>query len=119
MTCIGMVTNQLIGFEGRKKECAVMISTSMSKKTLSGVLLREMLITSVTSVTSGTLIGLILTLVIKRAVENSESVMLYFNINPLAVILVYIAMVAIFTLTVLFPIKNLRKMKLSEQLKYE
>ena len=119
MTCIGMITNQLIGFEGRKKECAVMVSTSMSKRTLSGVLLREMLITSVTSVTSGTIVGLILTLVIKRAVDNSESVMLYFDMNPVAVIMVYIAMIIIFTLTVLFPIKNLRKMKLSEQLKYE
>ena len=119
MTCIGMVTNQLIGFEGRKKECAVMVSTSMSKRTLSGVLLREMLITSVTSVTSGALVGLILTLVIKRAVENSEAVMLYFSLNPFAVFAVYIAMIVIFTLTVLFPIKNLRKMKLSEQLKYE
>lgn len=119
MTCIGMITNQLIGFEGRKKECAVMVSTSMSKRTLSGVLLREMLITSITSVTSGTLVGLILTLVIKRAVDNSEAVMLYFDMNPVAVIMVYIAMIIIFTLTVLFPIKNLRKMKLSEQLKYE
>lgn len=119
MTCIGMITNQLIGFEGRKKECAVMVSTSMSKRTLSGVLLREMLITSITSVTSGTIVGLILTLVIKGAVENSESVMLYFDMNPFAVFMVYIAMIVIFTLTVLFPIKNLRKMKLSEQLKYE
>ncbi len=119
MTCIGMITNQLIGFEGRKKECAVMVSTSMSKRTLSGVLLREMLITSITSVTSGTVVGLILTLVIKRAVDNSEAVMLYFDMNPLAVFMVYIAMIIIFTLTVLFPIKNLKKMKLSEQLKYE
>ena len=119
MTCIGMITNQLIGFEGRKKECAVMVSTSMSKRTLSGVLFREMLITSVTAVTSGTLIGLLLVAVIKRAVDNSESVMMYFNFNPLTVFLVYVAMIVVFTLTTLFPIKNLKKMKLSEQLKYE
>lgn len=119
MTCIGMITNQLIGFEGRKKECAVMVSTSMSKRTLSGILIREMLITSVTAVTSGTVIGLLLIAVIKRAVDNSESVMLYFNFNPLTVVLVYVVMIAVFTLTTLFPIKNLKKMKLSEQLKYE
>ena len=119
MTCIGMITNQLIGFEGRKKECAVMVSTSMSKRTLSGILIREMLITSVTAVTSGTVIGLLLIAVIKRAVDNSESVMLYFNFNPLTVVLVYVVMIVVFTLTTLFPIKNLKKMKLSEQLKYE
>ena len=119
MTCVGMVTNQLIGFEGRKKECAVMVSTSMSKRTLSGILIREMLITSVTAVTSGTIIGLLLIAVIKRAVENSESVLMYFNFNPLTVVLFYAVMIVVFTLTTLFPIKNLKKMKLSEQLKYE
>ena len=96
-----------------------MVSTSMSKRTLSGILIREMLITSVTAVTSGTVIGLLLIAVINRAVENSESVLMYFNFNPLTVVLFYAVMIVVFTLTTLFPIKNLKKMKLSEQLKYE
>ena len=41
ITLIGMASNQLIGFEGRKKECAVMLSTAMGKGTLSGILFRE------------------------------------------------------------------------------
>ncbi len=119
MTCIGMISNQIIGFEGRKKECAVMISTSMSRKTLSGILLREMLITSFTASTFGVAVSTLLIVVLKRAFEMAENVYLIIDINPGVVFKFWILMTIVFTLTVLFPIKNLRKMKLSEQLKYE
>ena len=42
-----------------------------------------------------------------------------FDVNPLTVFLFFIAMTVVFTGTVLFPIRNLRKMKISEQIKYE
>ena len=120
MTCIGMITNQLIGFEGRKKECAVMLSTSMNRRKLSGLLFREMLITSVISATLGAVEGSFLLLVIKAAVENSESLMIPNMRLPLAfVAAIWLGMAVLFALTVLFPIKNMKKMKLSEQLKYE
>lgn len=119
MTCIGMTTNQIIGFEGRKKECAVMISTSMSKKTLAGILFREMFITSVTSATVGCVFGTILCVVIRRAVNLADMLNMPVEINASAVFGFWVLMCLIFALTVLFPIKNMRKMKLSEQLKYE
>ena len=119
MTCIGMTTNQLIGFEGRKKECAVLISTSMSKKTLAGILFREMFITSVTSSTVGCLFGTMLCTVIKRAVNLADTLNMPVVIHASAVLGLWVGMCLIFALTVLFPIKNMRKMKLSEQLKYE
>ena len=119
MTCIGMISNQLLGFEGRKKECAVMISTSMSKKTLSGILFREMLITSLTAATSGCLLASILLLVLKKAFESAETVVMAMDFNPGTMVKFWVLLTIVFTLTVLFPIKNIRKMKLSEQLKYE
>lgn len=120
MTCIGMVTNQLIGFEGRRKECAVMLSTSMNRKTLSGLLFREMLITSAISSTLGAAEGSFLLLVIKAAVENSDSLMMPdMNLPIPFVAAIWLGMTVLFVLTVLFPIKNMKKMKLSEQLKYE
>lgn len=119
MTCIGMITGQLIGFEGRKKECAVMISTSMSRKTLSGILLREMLITSFASVTFGTAVGLLLSGVLKRAADYSDSIVIYFNTPAYIILIMYVSMMIIFTFTALFPARNLKKMKLAEQLKYE
>jgi ABC-type antimicrobial peptide transport system permease subunit len=120
MTCIGMVTNQLIGFEGRRKECAVMLSTSMNRKTLSGLLFREMLITSAISSTLGAAEGSFLLLVIKAAVENSDSLMMPdMNLPIPFVAAIWLGMTVLFVLTVIFPIKNMKKMKLSEQLKYE
>lgn len=119
MTCIGMISNQIIGFEGRKKECAVMISTSMSRKTLSGILFREMLITSFAASTFGVAVSTLLIVVLKRAFEMAENIYLIIDINPGVILKLWALMTIVFTLTVLFPIRNLKKMKLSEQLKYE
>ena len=119
MTFIGMASNQLLGFEGRKKECAVMISTSMNKGKLSGILTLEMLITSITASVMGTLAGVFLAKVIGDATRNSSSIFLVIETDPVKSILFCLLLILIFTGTVLFPIRNLRKMKISEQLKYE
>lgn len=119
MTAIGMISNQLLGFEGRKKECAVMLSTAMGKGKLSGILFKEVLITSVTASGIGTLVGLLMINVIEKAMASTQSISMSFDVNPLTVFLFFIAMTVVFTGTVLFPIRNLRKMKISEQIKYE
>ena len=119
MTAIGMISNQLIGFEGRKKECAVMLSTAMNKSKLSGILLKEVLITSTTASAAGTLVGTFLTLVLKTAMGSAQTVVMDINVNPLHNLLFFVIMSVVFTATVLFPIKNLRKMKIAEQIKYE
>ncbi|MCR5328453.1 MAG: ABC transporter permease [Saccharofermentans sp.] len=119
MTFIGMASNQLIGFEGRKKECAVMLSTAMGKGKLSGILFLEMLITSFIASLMGTATGLFLSNVIGAATENAEGLFLVIKTDPVKSILFGIILILVFAGTVLFPIKNLRKMKISEQLKYE
>ena len=119
MTAVGMISNQLIGFEGRKKECAVLLSTAMNKRKLSGILLKEVLITSVTASVVGTLVGSVLTMVIKAALDNAETIVVDLTIDPVKTLLFFFILTAVFTATVLFPIKNLRKMKISEQIKYE
>lgn len=119
MTAIGMISNQLLGFEGRKKECAVLLATSMNKAKLSGILLKEVLITSITAAGIGTIVGSILTFVLQAAMYNSEVLVMDVQVDPVKNILFFIMMTIVFTATVLFPIRNLRKMKISEQLKYE
>ena len=119
MTCIGMISNQLIGFEGRKKECAVMLATSMERSTLSGVLFREMFITSAVSSTAGAVIGTVLVSVVKTAVDSNDAIVLPLEINIPMILLMWTAMAAVFALTVLFPVRNLYRMKISEQIKYE
>ena len=119
MTCIGIISNQLIGFEGRKKECAVMLSTAMSRKTLIIILFREMIITSLSSTLIGTGVGSIMVYVIKSALEASDSLYIPIHYNFGLVALMWGVMTLIFVLTVLFPVRSLRKMKISEQIKYE
>ena len=119
MTTIGMISNQLLGFEGRKKECAILLATSMSKAKLSGILLKEVLITSITAAGIGTVVGSVLTFVLQAAMNNSEVLVMDVQVDPVKNILFFLMMTVVFTATVLFPIRNLRKMKISEQLKYE
>ena len=119
MTAIGMISNQLIGFEGRKKECAVMLSTAMGKGKLSGILLKEVLITSFTASAVGTLFGTLLTVVLRDAFHNTQSLILDVSVDPVKNLIFLVILTIVFTLTVLFPIKNLMKMKISEQIKYE
>ncbi len=119
MTCIGTVSNQLIGFTGRKKECAVMLSTAMSKKKLSGILFKEVLITSVASAGIGVLIGHFLTKVIGAAVDSTASIGLVVNADAERSFLFFLLLTIVFTATVLFPIRSLKKMKIAEQIKYE
>ena len=119
MTAIGMSSNQLIGFEGRKKECAVMLSTAMTKETLISILFRESLLSALISGTLGLLTGSLLVLVIKDALTSSEILYLKIVYSPLHTVLVWLGMIALFALTVLFPIRSLNKMKISEQIKCE
>ena len=95
-----------------------MLSTSMGRKKLSGILVKEMLITSALASVAGTLTGLILCKVIDAAMQNSQ---IYMPVNPdlLKFLIFCIVLILVFTGTVLFPLKHLRKMKLSETLKYE
>ena len=119
MTAIGMISNQLIGFEGRKKECAVMLSTAMGRGKLSSVLLLEAFITAFTASGVGTIIGTFLTTVFKAASADSAIPVMTLEIDPLKNIIFFVLLTLVFTGTVLFPIKNLKKMKISEQIKYE
>ena len=119
MTIIGVISNQIIGFEGRKKECAVMLSTAMNKRTLSGVLWRESLIVSTVAGTSGTLLGVGLAAAFRNAIEHTDSIIMKMDTDPKLCAIFCILLVIVYTFTVLFPVRNLRKMKISEQIKYE
>ena len=119
MTAIGVVSNLIIGFEGRKKECAVLLSTSMNKSTLSGILFKEVFITSLTASGIGVALGTFLLTVVAKAFDNSELFSLDMDIDYKRSLIFFAVLTIVFTGTVLFPIKSLKKMKISEQIKYE
>ena len=119
MTLIGMVSNQLIGFEGRKKECAVMLSTAMGRNTLSGILFREMILTALTASSIGTAVGVLMVFILNMSTSASESMEMAVELDPVMTILFFVFLIVAFTGTVIFPIRSLRKMKIAEQIKYE
>ena len=118
LTLIAVISNQAVGFEGRKRECAVLISTSMSRGKLKKMFFLENLISAAVAVVT----SLILAFLIKGDTLNLVRLMsLEFpEVSEYPTLLAFAAVtLAIFTLTVLGPIRHLRKMKTAEQLKYE
>lgn len=118
LTFIGSVSNLLIGFEGRKRECAVLLSTSLSRKQLTRMFLLESLISSGIALIAAVPMGLLMMKPITSALTKITA-----NVEITTSLSAYILFIAalwiLFIATSLFPIRASRKMKLSEQLKYE
>lgn len=118
LTLIGVVSNQLIGFESRKHESAVLLSVAMDKKKLRRMLFIETFISSILPIVFSIPLGMLLSLPIKSVMFCiGTDLPLLFNIPELTAFSVML--LAAFILTVLFPFRSLRSIKLSEQLKYE
>ncbi|MCQ2483040.1 MAG: ABC transporter permease [Clostridia bacterium] len=118
LTFIGSVSNLLIGFDGRKREFAVLVSTSMSRKKASKMLLLESLISTGIALIIAIPFSLIM---IKPVITACSEIAINMDITttPGTYIGFVVVLWIVFTLTSFFPRKALRKMKLAEQLKYE
>lgn len=118
LTLIGMISSQLIGFEGRKRECAVLASTAMTKGKVAGMFFLEGLfaygIALLTAVPAAYLILKPFTTIFDLVGAGMKM-----NINVPVCIIFSAVLWVVFTIVTLFPIRALRKMKISEQLKYE
>ncbi|MBR5683274.1 MAG: ABC transporter permease [Ruminococcus sp.] len=118
LTFIGVVSNQLIGLEGRKRECAVMTSVAMPRSKLSKMFLIENLISAGAALLFAVPVGVFMSVVFRRmlmAIGQAGP-----NIVPVGKCVIYaIFLYAIFTLVSLFPIRAVKKMDLVSQLKYE
>ena len=118
LTFVGNISNQLIGLEGRKRECAVLLSTSMSRGKLCKLFLLETLFSVSAALLVAVPFGLFL---LKPLTEALEILGMPVPIVSSPVeIGSFIAMIwLVFVITVLLPVKHIRKMHISEQLKYE
>jgi ABC-type lipoprotein release transport system permease subunit len=118
LTFIGSVSNLLIGFEGRKRECAILLSTSLTKKQLARLFFLESLFSSAIALIVAVPMGLLMQKPVFEALSAIAA-----NIEVTTGIGAYILFVAamwiLFVLTSRFPIRASEKMHLSEQLKYE
>ena len=79
-----------------------------------------MLITSVTASVLGAAVASLMVAVVGKAFAASDSLGdLELEFNFVAIALFVVFLIAAFTGTALFPIRNLKKMKIAEQIKYE
>ena len=118
LTFIGIVTNQLIGLEGRKRECAVLNSVAMPRGKLSKMFLIEGLISSGIALAAAIPVGIYMSHIFMRLMEILE---MYIPIAvPVIKCVIYaVFLLGVFTLVTLFLIRALKKMDIVSQLKYE
>ena len=118
LTFIGVVSNQLIGLEGRKRECAVMTSVAMPRKKLSKMFLIENMIAAGAALVFAVPIGMLMSVIFMRLMDITENV-IPMNIPVVKCIFYAVFLWIIFSLVSLFPIRALKKMDVVSQLKYE
>lgn len=118
LAVIGISGNQSLGFEARRREYAVMFSTSMTKEQIKSLIFSETFISMGSSVIVGTVLGGVLNWVIGRT-GVAIGLPLPINLSIGQYISMAIVLVIVLLFTSLGPIKLLKKMNTSEELKYE
>ena len=118
LTVIGTMGNQIIGFEGRKREYAVMYSTAMNKRQIKRLIFTENMISSGIAVVISVASSVFLIKLVQRILDTIDMTL---EVNEDFGI--YIGAGAVFwlilMLTSLSPVRALRKMNTAAELKYE
>lgn len=118
LTIIGSSGNQIIGFEGRKREYAVMYSTSMKKGQLMKLIFLENFISTGCAVITAVLSSIVITKITERILDVID-----FSVKVTAGIGTYAAAGCVFWIILMFtcisPMRSLRKMNIANELKYE
>lgn len=118
LTLIGNISNQLIGLEGRRRECAVLLSTSMSREKLG----KQFLLETIFSVSAALLVAVPLGIFLLKPLIALLALldMRVSIVSPLTETGIFLgALWLLFCITVLLPVRHIRKMNIASQLKYE
>ncbi|MBO4389724.1 MAG: FtsX-like permease family protein [Lachnospiraceae bacterium] len=118
LTIIGISGNQMIGFEGRKREYAVMHSTSMSKGQIGRVILLETFFVIGSSITIALLLGRLILFMIERALYALD-IPLPLDSPFSSFLMMGGILFLLIMFTTVFPMRAVRKMNTAETLKYE
>ncbi|MBO4746511.1 MAG: ABC transporter permease [Clostridiales bacterium] len=118
LTFVAVVSNQTIGFSGRRRECAVLVSTAMSRGKLKKAFFTESLISSIVALVVAIPFAAVVAGLFQKALEMIE-MNFGLSIDLLPTMVFIFGLFVLFVSTVLMPIKHIRKMKIAEQLKYE
>ena len=118
LTFVAVVSNQIIGFSGRRRECAVLVSTAMSRGKLKKAFFSERLISSIVALIVAVPFAAVVSGLFQKALELIE-MNFGLTVDILPTLAFIFGLFLLFVSTVLMPIKHIRKMKIAEQLKYE
>ena len=123
LTLIGIAGNQTLGFVTRKRETALLYSVAMPRKRIKRLLFLESLfsigITAVVAVISAPFLYNVLGHLLDLISDGDLNILEEGNIDAKTIFTYLAAIVFVYILTILTPIRYLRKMKISEELKYE
>lgn len=118
LTLIGIFGNQIIGFEARRREFALLHSTAMSRGKLVKLILIENLVSFGISILTAAVLSVPITLIIAKAFVQTElSIVITLRIGELAVFAAVI--LAVVMLSTLTPIRQLFRMNTANEIKYE
>ena len=117
LAVIGIYSNQIVGFESRKRESAVLVSTAMSKGNLVKLFFEETVLSGAIAIGFGTIAGLVETVVFIKALKAIMEQELFINVGQTVVFL--LIMFFTFGITTVKTMRDINRMKIAEQLKYE
>lgn len=115
---IGVVSSCLIGFEGRRRECAVLMSTALTKGQLKRMFYAESFMAAGIALIAAVPVALVMHRVFMGILSGLMITMPVVLSLP-SCILLCVIMWAVFTLSAAFTVKALNKMNIAAQLKYE
>ncbi len=118
LTIIGISGNQIIGFESRRKEYALLHSTSMSRKQLSWLIVLENLIIFGISVLFAILTSIPVTLIISDLLDRVDAGIYitpyYHELAGFGIAVWFVMM-----LSAIVPLRMLNRMNTADEIKYE
>ncbi|MEE3469240.1 MAG: FtsX-like permease family protein [Butyrivibrio hungatei] len=117
LAVIGIYSNQIVGFESRKRESAVLVSTAMSKGNLVKLFFEETVLSGAIAIGFGTIAGLVETVVFIKALKAIMEQELFINVGQTVAFL--LIMFFTFGITTVKTMRDINRMKIAEQLKYE
>ncbi|HPE27694.1 MAG TPA: hypothetical protein PLM10_02390, partial [Saccharofermentans sp.] len=118
LTLIGVYSNISIGFEGRRREFAVLHSTSMNIKQLKRLVFLENLFMTITSIATALILSMVIGTTVSKISNlfSLESSLNTLSLSNLAVVLLILVLMLLATVK---PQNRLTKLKTANELKYE
>ena len=118
LSFIGIINNQVISFIQRRRELAILNSTCMSRRQLKKMLFVETVISNLIASIFVIMVAYVSTIYINYFMQGID---MYVNVEfNISIVLKFIGIIyVILLLTLIIPIRKIRKMNIVNEIKYE